>query len=136
MASATVAIGATRDRGRTTTSAITRVLRNQRDIAWRLDATASPRGVALRSGHVARARHADRRSSTAAGQTAVRRGLVSRGEARRLVGAVAGVGTIAAAPLHVLRRGGELFYGGADGLLPDTLGSLVRSSAYDLDLAG
>ena len=47
------------------------------------------------------------------------------------IGAGAAVGTIAAAPLHILRRGGEPFYGGAEGLLPDTLGSLVRNSAYD-----
>ena len=110
-----------------------RVLRNQRDIAWRLDAT--HRRAAWRYGlGMSLALVMLAIALTAAGRTAVQRGIVSRGEARRLVGAVAAVGTIAAAPLHVLRRGGELFFGGAEGLLPDTLGSLVRSSAYDLDL--
>ena len=110
-----------------------RVLRNQRDIAWRLDAT--HRRTAWRYGlGMSLALVMLTVALSAAGRTAVQRGIVSRGEARRLVGAVAVVGTIAAAPLHVLRRGGELFFGGAEGLLPDTLGSLVRSSAYDLDL--
>ena len=110
-----------------------RVLRNQRDIAWRLDAT--HRRAAWRYGlGMSLALCLLTIALTAAGQAAVRRGIVSRGEARRLIGAGAAVGTIAAAPLHILRRGGELFFGGAEGLLPDTLGSLVRSSAYDLVL--
>ncbi len=110
-----------------------RVLRNQRDIAWRLDAT--HRRTAWRYGlGMSLALVMLTIALSAAGRVAVQRGIVSRGEARRLVGAVAVVGTIAAAPLHVLRRGGELFFGGAEGLLPDTLGSLVRSSAYDLVL--
>ena len=60
----------------------------------------------------------------------VRRGVLAPEDARILLGAVLPVASLAAAPLILLQRAGELFFGGTTGLVADTFGSLVLGSAY------
>ena len=42
---------------------------------------------------------------------------------------------MAAAPLYLLRRDEELFFGGSTGVVADTLGSLLRGVAYGTPVA-
>jgi hypothetical protein len=61
---------------------------------------------------------------------AARARWVGAAEARLVVSAVLAVGAFCAAPLYLLRRDGQLYFGGTAGLVPDTFGSLIRQSAY------
>lgn len=56
--------------------------------------------------------------------------LVRPEDARIVVAAVIGVASVAAAPLYLLQRDGQLFFGGTSGLVADTFGSLVTGTAY------
>jgi hypothetical protein len=50
--------------------------------------------------------------------------------ARLLTATLLGVASVAAAPLYLLQRDGQLFFGGTTGLAHDTLGSLVSGTLY------
>jgi len=50
--------------------------------------------------------------------------------ARLLMATLLGVASVAAAPLYLLQRDGQLFFGGTTGLAHDTLGSLVSGTLY------
>ena len=50
--------------------------------------------------------------------------------ARVVIGALLSVAGIAAAPLYLLRRDGQLFFGGTEGPI-DTIGSLLAGTAYN-----
>ena len=52
------------------------------------------------------------------------------GEARLLVSALVAVAGLIAAPLYLLRRDGQLYFGGTTGLVTDTFGSLLDRTAY------
>lgn len=64
------------------------------------------------------------------GRAAVRWGVVRDDEWRWITGAALAVGGVCAAPLYLLQRNGELYYGGVSGLIPDTLGSLISGTLY------
>jgi hypothetical protein len=66
----------------------------------------------------------------AAGWAAHRTGLVTRDQWRRLASSALWVVALAGGPLYLLRRDGELYFGGTDGLITDTFQSLVRNSFY------
>ena len=68
--------------------------------------------------------------AAAASALAVRAGLLSRLHARLVVSALMAVAAFSAAPLYLLRRDAQLYFGGTAGLVPDTFGSLIRRSAY------
>lgn len=51
-------------------------------------------------------------------------------DARRFTGVLSGVAGVIAAPLYLLRRDGQLFFGGTEGLAVDTVGSLIAGTAY------
>jgi hypothetical protein len=61
---------------------------------------------------------------------AARAGWVGTADARLIGSAVLAVGAFSAAPLYLLRRDGQLYFGGTAGLVPDTFGSLIGRSAY------
>lgn len=63
-----------------------------------------------------------------AARTAVALGLLHAGSARILCVALLWVATLAAAPLYLLRRNVQLYFGGTLGLVTDTFGSLVTGS--------
>ena len=50
--------------------------------------------------------------------------------ARSLVATLLGVASVTAAPIFLLQRDGQLFFGGTTGLAHDTLGSLVSGTLY------
>jgi hypothetical protein len=50
--------------------------------------------------------------------------------ARLVVSVLTGVAGLVAAPLYLLRRDGQLFFGGKEGLAVDTVGSLIAGTAY------
>lgn len=60
----------------------------------------------------------------------IRAGLVDAAGASIVIRAIGAVATVIAAPLYVLQRDGQLFFGGTTGLLADTLGSLSAGTAY------
>ena len=60
----------------------------------------------------------------------VRARHVPAAPARLLVATLLGVASVAAAPLYLLQRDGQLFFGGTTGLAHDTLGSLVSGTLY------
>lgn len=62
-----------------------------------------------------------------------RLGLLPRDTARLLCVALVWTVTIAAAPIVLLRRNVQLYFGGNLGLLPDTFGSLARGWLRDAD---
>ncbi len=61
---------------------------------------------------------------------ATRARLIAPAEAQLLVWATLGVATLLAAPLYLLLRDGQLFFGGTTGFVPDTFGSLVSGTLY------
>ena len=63
----------------------------------------------------------------------VRAGWSDGGAARAVAVAGVAVASASAAPLYLLRRDGQLFYGGTDGLVADVVGSLVRGTARGID---
>jgi hypothetical protein len=67
---------------------------------------------------------------TALSLATVRAGFLRPIEARAFVASVLAVGAVAAAPLYLLVRSNELYFGGTSGLIQDTFGSLVRQTAY------
>ena len=50
--------------------------------------------------------------------------------ARLVVSVLTAVAGLVAAPLYLLRRDGQLFFGGTEGLAVDTVGSLIAGSSY------
>ena len=56
--------------------------------------------------------------------------IVGAGHTRVIIAAALGVASVAAAPLYLLQRNGQLFFGGVSGLVADTFGSLVAGTAY------
>jgi hypothetical protein len=50
--------------------------------------------------------------------------------ARLIVSVLTGVAGLVAAPLYLMRRDGQLFFGGTEGLAVDTVGSLIAGMAY------
>ena len=60
----------------------------------------------------------------------VRAGRMPAVPARLLVTTFLWVASVAAAPLYLLQRDGQLFFGGTTGLAHDTLGSLVSGTLY------
>lgn len=54
--------------------------------------------------------------------------LIPPGDARIVVRTVVGVAGMVAAPVWLLQRDGELFFGGTSGFLPDVVGSLVAAT--------
>ena len=63
-------------------------------------------------------------------RASIRARLAGAEEARIVAGAVLAVASVAMAPLYLLQRDGQLFFGGTSGLLADTFGSLVAGTAY------
>jgi hypothetical protein len=61
---------------------------------------------------------------------AVRAGWLPALDTHAIVTAMMGVASLAAAPVYILRRNSELYFGGTAGLLPDTFASLVHGTAY------
>lgn len=61
---------------------------------------------------------------------AVRAGSIHYADARLLVSAIVAVAGFSAAPLYLLRRDAQLYFGGSTGLLADTFGSLLEKTAY------
>ena len=61
---------------------------------------------------------------------AVGAGALAYAEARLLVSALLGVAGLVAAPLYLLRRDAQLYFGGSSGLVTDTIGSLLHRTAY------
>lgn len=61
---------------------------------------------------------------------AIRAGLIGYREARLLISAIVGVAGLMAAPIHLLRRDAQLYFGGTTGLVTDTFGSLLDKTAY------
>jgi hypothetical protein len=61
---------------------------------------------------------------------AVRGGFVGAADARLLVAAIVAVAGFTAAPLYLLRRDAQLYFGGNTGLVGDTFGSLLAKTAY------
>lgn len=55
---------------------------------------------------------------------------VEPADARLVVSVLTGVAALTAAPLYLLRRDGQLFFGGTEGLAVDTVGSLIAGTAY------
>lgn len=41
--------------------------------------------------------------------------------------------SMVAAPVYLMRRNGQLYFGGSEGVLPDTFGSLVKGTAYGVE---
>jgi hypothetical protein len=66
-------------------------------------------------------------------RVAVRRHLADA-EARAMAWTTIAVATVAAAPIYLLRRGEQLFFGGSTGLVADTVTSLVRGTTYGADV--
>lgn len=60
----------------------------------------------------------------------IRARAVGTGDARIVIRAVVAVATVTAGPLYLLRRDGQLFFGGTTGVVADTVGSLVTGTAY------
>ena len=73
--------------------------------------------------------------AAAASALAVRSGLLAGSHASLLVSALIGVAAFSAAPLYLLRRDAQLYFGGTAGLVPDTFGSLIGRSAYGASYA-
>ena len=69
-------------------------------------------------------------SLAGAASMAVRAGRIGYGEARLLVSALVAVAGLTAAPLYLLQRDGQLYFGGTTGLVSDTFGSLLDKTAY------
>lgn len=67
---------------------------------------------------------------TLGGAALVRAGRFTVGEAHALGWNLLAAAGISAAPLYLLRRNQELYYGGATGLVTDILGSLAYGTAY------
>lgn len=63
----------------------------------------------------------------------IRARVVGGEDARSVVAAILGVASVAAAPLYLLQRNGQLFFGGSSGLMADTFGSLVAGTAYGVE---
>lgn len=61
---------------------------------------------------------------------AIRAGWISYQEARLLVSAIVGVAGLTVAPVYLLRRDAQLYFGGTSGLMADTFGSLLEKTAY------
>jgi hypothetical protein len=68
--------------------------------------------------------------ASATSALAVRSGLLTGTNARVVVSALMAVAAFSAAPLFLLRRDDQLYFGGSAGLVPDTFGSLIGRSAY------
>lgn len=73
--------------------------------------------------------------AAAASAIAVRSGLLAGSHAGLVVTALMAVAAFSAAPLYLLRRDAQLYFGGTAGLVPDTFGSLIRRSAYGASYA-
>ena len=67
--------------------------------------------------------------------TAVRLGWLRPPEAGLVASATFAVGVFTTAPLYLLRRDDQLYFGGRSGLVPDTFGSLVERTAYGASYA-
>lgn len=61
---------------------------------------------------------------------AARARVVAAADGRLLVQAILGAATVVAAPIYLLQRDGQLFFGGQTGLIPDTFGTLVSGTLY------
>ncbi|MFN7979683.1 MAG: glycosyltransferase family 39 protein [Vicinamibacterales bacterium] len=64
------------------------------------------------------------------GTVLVRRGRLAWSEYRALAWGLLAAGGVSAAPLYLLRRNEELYFGGATGLVTDSLGSLAYAASY------
>jgi hypothetical protein len=60
-------------------------------------------------------------------------GLTDPGVARSVLVAAVATAAAAGAPLYLLRRDGQLFYGGIEGPIDDIVGSLVQATAHGVD---
>jgi hypothetical protein len=65
------------------------------------------------------------------GRLAVRANLLRDDQWRPLASGALWLAALAGCPLYLLRRNGELYYGGTQGLIPDTFYSVISSSFYD-----
>lgn len=66
---------------------------------------------------------------------AARTGWIGPTEARLVASTVLAVGAFSAAPLYLLRRDAQLYFGGIAGLVPDTFRSIIERSAYGISYA-
>jgi hypothetical protein len=65
------------------------------------------------------------------GRLAVRANLLRDDQWRPLASGALWLAALAGCPLYLLRRNGELYYGGTQGLIPDTFYSVISNSFYD-----
>jgi hypothetical protein len=106
-----------------------RVLTSTDALRWRGDA-AHRRFVATRTAGTMAALAALLAPLMLLARMAVRRHLANATEARAVVWTIVGTATVTAAPIYLLRRDEQLFFGGSTGLVTDTVASLVRATAY------
>ena len=106
-----------------------RVLTSTSSLRWRGDA-AHRRFVATHTAVTMAALAALLAALTMVARSSVRRGVAYIGEAQALLWATVAVATLLAAPIYLLRRDEQLFFGGSTGVVADTVTSLVQATAY------
>jgi hypothetical protein len=67
---------------------------------------------------------------TGAAMLAARAGLLTAAQLRPVAAGMLWLATLTGAPLYLLRRDGELYFGGSSGLVTDTFYSLIERSFY------
>jgi hypothetical protein len=110
-----------------------RVLVSTVPIRWRPDQRHA-RAAAMMTAAALAAAIAFGAAVLAAGRGLVRSG-VAADTVRTVSWSVAWVAAFAAAPIYLLARDRQLFFGGGRGLVADSVGSLVRGTAYGIDVA-